>query len=138
MSAMQRDKYGWIRTALMEAGKEQKDLAKAWKCDAAVVSRWVKTGTPRLTIERAGILAGMLNMSREELLTRVEGNLAPQGGTIARAVAARELPAAPAPAVALDSVLAVLDAQKEMAAAAARVQARLPPGLKVVFSIEKE
>jgi hypothetical protein len=123
MSAVQRDKHGWVRTALMEARKELKDVAKAWGITPGPVTKWIQTGAPRLTIERAGKLAAMLDMSREELLVRLEGGtppprLAPAGATSAGG--------------------GILGAVKEMEEAAARARAMLPEGLKVVFSIEKE
>jgi hypothetical protein len=140
MSAVQRDKHGWVRTALVEARKELKDVAKAWGITPGPVTKWIQTGAPRLTIERAGKLAAMLDMSREELLVRLEGGTPPpRAGAIARAVAKRELPAPRlAPIGATGAGGGILGAVKQMEEAAARAQAMLPEGLKVVFSIEKE
>ena len=136
MLAVQRDKYGWVKTALAEAGLEQRDVAKAWGVTPAVISRWIKTGEPKLSFERAGTLAKMIEMSIEELQARIAGGTPPRLGAIARAVARREAPAAPMPAASPPA--GILEALEEMRVVAARVQATLPPGLKVVFSIEKE
>lgn len=138
MLAVQKDKYGWVKTALAEAGLMQKDVAKSWKCDVAVISRWIKTGVPKLSYDRMKVLAAMLDMDLNELSARLEGQTPPRVGAIARAVAKREVPARQAPPGAKGAggdILAALDEMKEVAA---RVQATLPPGLKVVFSIEKE
>jgi hypothetical protein len=134
MPTIRRDKYGWVKVALAEAGKEQKDLAKAWGVGPAPVSRWIASGEPKLSFERAEILARMLKMSLPELQARLAGGTPPRSGAVARAVARREAPVVPA----APSPEGILGAIKEMEAVAARVQATLPPGLKVVFSIEKE
>lgn len=131
MPTVQKDRYGWVREALLEAGKFQQDLAKAWGIGPAPVSRWIKTGDPALTPTRAKILAAMINMSREELLSLIETDTAPKKSSLTRAVAAREVGVAAAPG-------GIMGAVKELDEAAARAQALLPPGLKVVYSIEKE
>lgn len=137
MLAVQKPKYGWVKDALMEAGKDQKALAKAWGCGAAPVSRWIKTGEPTLSLERAEITAKLLDMSLDEFRTRLAGGIPPRVGAVARAVAKREagtittVASAAAPG-------GIIGAAKEMEEAASRAQAMLPAGLKVVFSIEKE
>lgn len=140
MLAIPRDKYGWVRTALAEAGKSLKDVAKAWDITPGPVTKWIQTGAPLLTIERATKLAAMLDMTREELLIRLEGGAPPpRVGAVARAVAKREA-GRPQEAVApgAASVGGIIGAAKIMEEAAAHAQAMLPAGLKVVFSIEKE
>jgi hypothetical protein len=141
MLAIPRDKYGWVRTALAEAGKSLKDVAKAWGITPGPVTKWIQTGAPLLTIDRATKLAAMLDMTREELLIRLEGGAPPpRTGRIAAAVAKREhgRPQEPAPAAAASGAGGIIGAAHLMEEAAARAQAMLPAGLKVVFSIEKE
>lgn len=136
MPSLKRDKHSWLRTAIAEAGKEQKDVAKAWGVTPGVVSRFIKSGEPRINPHRMRVLCTMLEMDANELMARLEGGTPPRAGAIARAVAARETPAAPlAPASAPGGILGAV---KELEDAAARAQALLPEGLKVVFSIEKE
>lgn len=138
MMAVQKDRYGWVKTALMEAGLEQKDVAKAWGVGQAPVSRWIKTGEPTLSLERAEVTAKLLDMSLDEFRARLAGHVPPRVGAIAKLVAKREHPAPPTTPPAAPPPGGILGAVKEMEEAAARAHAMLPPGLKVVFSIEKE
>jgi hypothetical protein len=129
-------KYGWVRTALAEAGLMQKDVAKAWGCDVAVISRWIKTGEPKLTWERAQALAEMLGMSIAEFQIRIADGLPPRPGDVARQTARRqpvELPT-PTPYEKSDTLEW---AMAELRKASDRVQSKLPPGFRVVFKIEQ-
>jgi hypothetical protein len=56
------------------------DLAKAWGCDSAVVSRFIKSGEPKLTWDRAMALSRLLELELEELQTRIAGNIPPKTG----------------------------------------------------------
>jgi hypothetical protein len=77
--ASKDDRHGWIRAALSERGHMQKDVAMAWGCDDAVVSRFIKTGEPELTWERAQSLALMLGIeSLDELKLRLREGIAPR------------------------------------------------------------
>jgi len=89
---MSKDRHGWLRIALADAGHRQKDVAKAWGCDDAVVSRFIKTGEPDLTWDRAQTLCSMLGMSLDELKLRLAEGLAPRkttkGGSSPRSIEA--------------------------------------------------
>lgn len=129
-------KYGWVRTALAEAGHLQKDLAEAWGCDEAVVSRWLKTGDPKLTWERAQTLAEMLAMSLQELQTRIAAEVPPRAGDIALRAARRDLAELTnnRPSARTDTLESAME---ELRQAADRVQSKLPSGFRVVFKIEQ-
>lgn len=66
-----KSRHAWLRDALIDRGKMQKDVAKAWGCDEAVVSRFIRTGEPELTFQRAEVLAKMLGIDLVELQTRL-------------------------------------------------------------------
>lgn len=134
MLAVQRDKNGWVKTALAEAGLMQKDLAKAWDCDVAVVSRWIKSDEPKLTHERALRLAKLLEMSADEFNTRYAEGLAPRPGAVARQVAKRQMAEIEGTAPAADSLE---QAMEDLKSAAGRVQAHLPAGMRVIYRIEQ-
>jgi len=65
--------HAWLVGALMDAGYQQRDLAKAWKVDDAVVSRFIASGKPDLTPQRQMILAQMLNLTNDALLSKLYG-----------------------------------------------------------------
>jgi hypothetical protein len=67
--------HGWLVGALADRGYQQRDLAKAWKVDDAVVSRFISSGKPDLTPERQMLLAQMLGMSNDQLLARLYGEM---------------------------------------------------------------
>ena len=73
-----QDKHGWLRAALADAGYRQKDLAKAWGVDDAVVSRFIQTGEPEAGLERLQILGRMLGLDLNELSLRLTEGLAPR------------------------------------------------------------
>ncbi len=85
-----KDRHGWLRGALADAGLRQKDVAEMWSCDEAVISRFIKTGEPQLTFDRALQLSRKLNMSLDELTLRLDEGLAPRksGRTAALQVSA--------------------------------------------------
>jgi hypothetical protein len=70
-------KHGWLIDALADRGYMQKDLARAWDVDVSVASRFVSSGKPDITLERLGILARMIDVSREELIKRLVGENTP-------------------------------------------------------------
>ena len=72
-----KGKHGWLVGALADAGYRQRDVAKAWGVNDAVVSRFIKAGRPALSLERANVLAKMLGMNVAELNTRVSETLPP-------------------------------------------------------------
>lgn len=69
------DRHAWLKPALAQAGHLQKDLAFAWDVDQAVVSRFIKTGEPALTFDRAQALCRMLGISLDELNLRLQEGL---------------------------------------------------------------
>jgi hypothetical protein len=69
-------RHGWLVGALADAGYQQQDLAKAWRCDGAVVSRFIASGKPDLTPERQMILSQILNLTNDELLAKLYGSVA--------------------------------------------------------------
>jgi hypothetical protein len=71
-------RFGWLVTALSDRGHMQKDLAKEWGVDDAVVTRFISTGKPDLTPERQIALAGMLGMDHNELIARMYEGVAPR------------------------------------------------------------
>lgn len=72
-----RDKHGWLRQALADHGYQQKDLAKTWGIDPALVTRFIKTGFPELTNSRLQSLARMIGMPLNELSARVTEGVGP-------------------------------------------------------------
>jgi hypothetical protein len=130
--AYRKSRHAWLRDALIDRGKMQKDVAKAWGCDEAVVSRFIRLGEPELTFQRAEVLSKMLGINLVELQTRLAEKPVPAG----RARATRE----PEPEPELDShdpgtnnVRRVLD---EVRAAVDRARMRLPDGYRIKVSIE--
>jgi hypothetical protein len=71
-------RFGWLVTALSDRGHMQKDLAKAWGIDDAVVTRFINTGKPDLTPERQIALARMLGLDHNELIARMYEGVAPR------------------------------------------------------------
>src|SRR3569832_2639433 len=67
----------WLKGALSDKGHTQHDVAVAWGCDDAVVSRFIATGTPELTWDRALALSRLLDKTLEELKIRLAGGIAP-------------------------------------------------------------
>jgi hypothetical protein len=68
-------RHGWLVGALDDAGFQQRDLAKAWKVDDAVVSRFISSGKPDLTPERQMIPSKMLGLTNDQLLAQLYGDL---------------------------------------------------------------
>jgi len=86
--------HAWLVGALMDAGYQQRDLAKAWKVDDAVVSRFISVGKPDLTPQRQMVLAQMLKITNDALLAKLYGEdrlPAPRGVTsLPRVVVTRD------------------------------------------------
>lgn len=78
MTDRKADRHGWLRGALADKGLQQQDVAKRWGVDNAVVSRFIRTGTPELTWDRAMALSEMLGMSLDELRLRLSEGIAPR------------------------------------------------------------
>jgi hypothetical protein len=68
-------RHGWLVGVLADRGYQQRDLAKAWRVDDAVVSRFISSGKPDLTPERQMILSQMLGMTNDQLLARLYGEI---------------------------------------------------------------
>jgi hypothetical protein len=77
-----KKRHGWLVGALQDAGYSQRDLAKAWKVDDAVVSRFISVGKPDLTPERQMLLSQMLGLSNDQLLGKLFANLTHPGRII--------------------------------------------------------
>jgi hypothetical protein len=118
--------HAWLVGALMDAGYQQRDLAKAWKVDDAVVSRFISIGKPDLTPQRQMVLAQMLNITNDALLAKLYGEdrlPAPRGVTaLPHVVVSREDEQLPGPV------------QIEMRRAVERLE-RLLPGAIVTINI---
>jgi hypothetical protein len=110
-------RHGWLPAALSDRGFMQKDVAKKWGCDDAVVSRFIKTGTPELTFDRAQTLASMLDMTLDELRLRLEEGIAP------RSARSKQRTQQAAPAAAPADTGNALD---DLKAAAARARKAFP------------
>lgn len=110
----------WIRDALIDRGKTQRDLAEAWDVDDAVVSRFLNHGVPKLDFDRMETLSTLLEMDFNELRLRVQEGLAPQ-----RHPAQSKPPAhqPKAPDFAKDPISTVL---QDVRAAVGRLQLALP------------
>ena len=67
-------RHGWLAAALADKGYGQKDLARDWKVDDAVVSRFISSGKPDLTPERQMILSSILGLTNDQLLARLYGD----------------------------------------------------------------
>lgn len=62
----------WIREALAKAGRQQKDLAKAWGVSEASVSRWLEgTQNQDLPASRIWILGQMIGESCDTLIRQL-------------------------------------------------------------------
>jgi hypothetical protein len=72
---VERKRHGWLVGALQDAGYQQRDLARAWKVDDAVVSRFITSGKPDLTPERQMMLAQMLGITNDQLLSKLYGDI---------------------------------------------------------------
>lgn len=129
-------RHGWLVGALQDANYQQRDLAKAWGVDDAVVSRFISSGKPDLTPERQMLLAQMLGMTNDQLLTRLFGDV-----SFRRVIPLRPTPEpqqAPAPAsIHQDGPSlehAVDRVQAEIGRAVRRLQ-ELLPGATVTINI---
>lgn len=117
-------RHGWLTGALLDAGYQQQDLAKAWGCDNAVVSRFITSGKPDLTPERQMILSQILNLTNDELLAKLYGSV------VRRSVSALPLPAQDAGAGPVQGDVV----QQQIAAFVRSMQQQLP-GARVTVSI---
>jgi len=129
--------HGWLVGALADRGYQQRDLAKAWRVDDAVVSRFISSGKPDLTPERQMLLSQMLGMTNDQLLTRLYGEV-PISGVI-------QLRPPPAP---VSGPLPTLSPQQQQEAhnatsvdvvirrAVERLEELLGPGVRVSIHID--
>lgn len=100
-----RDKHAWLRQALADHGYQQKDVAKAWGIDAALITRFIKTGLPELTNSRLQSLARMIDMPVAELSARLTEGVGPLRRTLPPLPVTR---ARTEPAATTDEILADL------------------------------
>jgi len=80
MKAPKQKGHSWLKDVLGDQDYMQKDVAKAWGCTDAVVSRFLKTGAPELTWDRALSLSRMLGIPLDELRLRLGERLPMQRG----------------------------------------------------------
>jgi hypothetical protein len=121
--------HGWLVGALADRGYQQRDLAKAWRVDDAVVSRFISSGKPDLTPERQMILSQMLGMTNDQLLARLYGEI-----SVPRVVPLRPLPV-PAPAApSREQNHAAVDVV--IRHAVERLEELLGPGVRVSIHID--
>jgi plasmid maintenance system antidote protein VapI len=123
-------RHGWLVTALQDRGYQQRDLAKAWGINDAVVTRFISTGKPDLTPERQISLARMLDMDHNELMARLFG--VPKHQQQHRAPVELTPPGARAPAHANggDVAQTILEVQRGI-----DNLRRLLPGVTITFKI---
>jgi plasmid maintenance system antidote protein VapI len=72
MNKQHRPRHGWLRDALTDRGHTQHDVAEQWGVDDAVVSRFIRSGDPELTWDRAQVLCRMLGIDLNELNLRLK------------------------------------------------------------------
>src|SRR5215471_1769989 len=65
------ERHGWLRNALADHGFTAREVAKRWKCNEAVVARYIARGEGKMTVQRVIILAKMLKMDQRVLLVRL-------------------------------------------------------------------
>jgi hypothetical protein len=65
------ERHAWLRKALIDRGFTAADLARAWGWDDAVTHRYIKIGTPKITVYRLNKLSDLLDMPETELLARL-------------------------------------------------------------------
>jgi nucleotide-binding universal stress UspA family protein len=124
---MKGRKHEWLRIALAERGHTQKDLAKAWGVDDAVVSRFINAGEPEPGVERLEVLGRMLDVGMDELFLRLrEGLPLPR-----RAPPSQSAPRPPPKA-------ATGNAEAAIAALKAAVERARAAGVKVTVHITRE
>jgi hypothetical protein len=123
--------HGWLVGALADHGYQQRDLARAWKVDDAVVSRFISSGKPDLTPERQMILSQMLGMTNDQLLVRLYGEV-----SVRRVVPLRPPPVpTPAPAApSREQNHATVDAV--IRRCVERLEELLGPGVRVSIHID--
>ena len=122
-------RHGWLVGALDDHGYQQRDLARAWKVDDAVVSRFINSGKPDLTPQRQMMLAQMLGMTNDQLLGKLFGEMRPMPRVLPLR---QQSPAAQTPP--MPSADAV---QAEIERAVTRLEAMLP-GATVSIHINYE
>lgn len=122
--------HPWIRDRLMNLGKTQRDMAKALDWDNGQVSKFLKNGQPKISTDRAILLARLLQMPLEELMVRLTEKLPPPKWGTLKPIRPHDF-AQPAPATNTD-VSAALD---NLRAAVALVRTLLPTA-RVRVSIE--
>jgi plasmid maintenance system antidote protein VapI len=77
-----KERHMWLRDALAERSLTAYDIATAWNVHGSVVSRFIKTGTPKITIARVTTLAHKLGMERSAVLALLNEKPAPYGNLI--------------------------------------------------------
>lgn len=102
-------RHEWLKQALAEHGHRQGDVAKAWGVDDAVVSRFIKSGEPELTWDRAQTLSSMLAMTLDELKLRLQEGMPPRAAAAASRRAAAPAPASSPPVADGDAAAAMKD-----------------------------
>jgi hypothetical protein len=65
------ERHGWLRKALTDKGLAAADAARAWGVHDSVLTRFIKTGEPKITAFRVSALVSLLDMPRPEILVRL-------------------------------------------------------------------
>jgi hypothetical protein len=65
------ERHGWLRKALTDRGLAAADAARAWGCHDSVLTRFIKTGEPKITAFRVSALVRLLDIPRPEILARL-------------------------------------------------------------------
>jgi hypothetical protein len=114
----------------MDRNLKQRDIAKAWDVNDAVVSRFIRTGEPEMTLARVNSLAKVFKMDVNEVMARLEDVAKPVPARQANSHARR--PTAPAASGSVSAEDG--DPLANLYAAIAMIKARMP-GLKVTVTI---
>jgi hypothetical protein len=138
MIGQARERHAWLRGALADRGLRAKDVAQRWGVTDAVLSRFIKTGDPELSMARAQVLADMLGMPVGDLSKRIAEDLAPpprRPEPEPEADAEPEAPPAPAAPAAPHTGNGVRMLLNELKECAERVRHALP-GYRVIVRVE--
>jgi hypothetical protein len=68
---MATERHGWLRKALTDRKLAAADAARAWGCHDSVLTRFIKTGEPKITASRVDALVSLLDLPRPEILARL-------------------------------------------------------------------
>jgi transcriptional regulator with XRE-family HTH domain len=64
--------HQWLQDLLYDKHITQRQIAEDWNVNEAAVSRFIKTGSPRLTTERLEQLAARVGMAPDDVRARLQ------------------------------------------------------------------